>query len=105
LKFELTKNEMKFLEASFDMCDKKKMKLKVFQTFLPAFGFPTTCPVQSGKSICIKKKKIIRLPEALMRMSVLFSKKSTSRIVINIEHDVGKTCFEAGYESGNKAYE
>lgn len=68
----------------------------MLKAFLAGFGIPNTCNISKNQTICFNNTNIAKIPPLLLEAVVKSDRKPTI-IKILIDHDTGKTCFEAQY--------
>lgn len=86
-------NEVK----NFDICDRKKKSLEILRGFLIGFGIPNVCNINQNQTFCHNDGSFIKIPLTLLQM-ITQLKKNPTRVNIMIDHDNGKSCFDAQYE-------
>lgn len=84
----------------FDICGKQK-KIEVVLSTLAQFGVPADCIKRSAPVYCyngnnlldVKRKEPGKLGNS--RLMMFFASSANLKIIANITHDTGVSCFEA----------
>lgn len=99
MKFQIFKNnEIVHEIKDFDICLKSKRKsIEILKGFLVGMGVPRSCNIIDNQTSCSKTASIIKVPLTILEViTKIDAKPATMKMLI--DHDTGKSCFDAQYE-------
>lgn len=77
-----------------DLCDKTP-PTDFIRSNVVGWSVPSYCPVNETFTFCNDGKKKFTLSKTSQRMLSLFSSFAAARVIFNITHNTGISCFEA----------
>ncbi|XP_030753198.1 uncharacterized protein LOC115880200 [Sitophilus oryzae] len=90
--YHIKKPPLPMIDGDMDFCelDKQIKSMPDAQKAIDMFGLPVTCPVNAGK-ICAGAEKKFSITKYKNQLGMA---AGTSTIKVEVEHDVGKSCYE-----------
>jgi hypothetical protein len=89
--------KLRLFKENVDLCNSNKKAKDMTQIIVDAFGFVSGCPVANNKTVGCQKERSLHVFSGVGLNSIksLFGGvQSDIKILANIEHDTGRTCFQ-----------
>ena len=97
---DMKHDSVSVLKKKVNLCTKSKPE--VLRATLAIFGIAESCSVKKNSVFCYNPKKpFFKVSPSFIRMmNIVFqAKRVESKIVLNITHDTGNSCFESDFKT------
>lgn len=85
---------MTMFNKTVNFCNKNELPVQI-QANVGLFGIPMHCPVKESFVFCYKREVMMKASDAQLKLVYVLTKGRPGKIMLNITHDNGNSCFEA----------